>query len=113
MFDVLAKKHEFVATLKEIVDLFREMSSQPSRSLRHEAIKYIYTKQMKEGTSVRECVLDMMMHFNIIKVNGGPINEENQVSFILQPLPKNFVPFQMNTSLNKIEFTLTTLLNEP
>ncbi|KAA0068059.1 gag/pol protein [Cucumis melo var. makuwa] len=67
---------------------------------------------MKEGTSVREHVLDMMMHFNIAEVNGGPINEANQVSFILQSLPKSFVPFQTNVSLNKIEFTLTTLLNE-
>ncbi|TYK19205.1 gag/pol protein [Cucumis melo var. makuwa] len=33
---------------------------------------------MKEGTSVREHVLDMMMHFNIAEVNGGPINEANQ-----------------------------------
>ncbi|KAA0036737.1 gag/pol protein [Cucumis melo var. makuwa] len=31
---------------------------------KHKAIKYIYTKQMKEGTSIREHVLDMMMHFN-------------------------------------------------
>ncbi|KAA0036106.1 gag/pol protein [Cucumis melo var. makuwa] len=40
---------------------------------------------MKEGTSVREHVLDMMMHFNIADTNA---------------------------SLNKIEFNLTTLLNE-
>ncbi|TYK28994.1 gag/pol protein [Cucumis melo var. makuwa] len=40
---------------------------------------------MKERTSIREHVLDMMMHFNIAETNA---------------------------SLNKIEFTLTTLLNE-
>ncbi|KAA0047411.1 gag/pol protein [Cucumis melo var. makuwa] len=45
-------------------------------------------------------------------VNGGHINEANQVSFILHSFPKSFVPFQTNASLNKIEFTLTTLLNE-
>ncbi|KAA0047525.1 gag/pol protein [Cucumis melo var. makuwa] len=32
----------------------------------------------KEGASVREHVLDMMMHFNIAEVNDGPINEANQ-----------------------------------
>ncbi|TYK02478.1 gag/pol protein [Cucumis melo var. makuwa] len=67
---------------------------------------------MKEGTSVREHVLDMMMHFNIAEVNGGVIDEANQVSFILESLPKSFIPFQKNASLNKIEFNLTTLLNE-
>ncbi|TYJ98799.1 gag/pol protein [Cucumis melo var. makuwa] len=77
-----------------------------------QAIKYIYTKCMKEGTSVREHVLDMMMHFDNAEVNGGAIDEANQVSFILESLPKSFIPFQTNSSLNKIEFTLTTLLNE-
>ena len=67
---------------------------------------------MKEGTSVREHVLDMTMHFNIAKVNGGAIDEANQVSFILKSLLKSFIPFQTNVSLNKIEFNLTTLLNE-
>ncbi|KAA0032280.1 gag/pol protein [Cucumis melo var. makuwa] len=67
---------------------------------------------MKEGTSVREHVLDMMMHFNIAEVNGGAIDEANQVSYILESLPKSFIPFQTNVSLNKIEFNVTTLLNE-
>ncbi|TYK03174.1 gag/pol protein [Cucumis melo var. makuwa] len=112
MSDVLAKKHESLATAKEIMDSLKGMFRQPEWYLRHEAIKYIYTKRMKEGTSVREHVLDMMMHFNIAEVNGGAIDEANQVSFILESLPKSFIPFQMNASLNKIEFNLTTLLNE-
>ncbi|KAA0046778.1 gag/pol protein [Cucumis melo var. makuwa] len=60
------------------MDSLREMFGQSSWSLRHEEFKYIYTKQMKEGTSIREHVLDMMMHFNIVEVNDGPINEANQ-----------------------------------
>ncbi|KAA0042323.1 gag/pol protein [Cucumis melo var. makuwa] len=60
------------------MDSLREMFGQPSWSLRHKAIKYIYTKQMKEGTFVKEHVLDMMMHFNIAEVNDDPINEANQ-----------------------------------
>ncbi|KAA0066985.1 gag/pol protein [Cucumis melo var. makuwa] len=112
MSDVLAKKHESLATTKEIMDELTAMFGQPEWSLRHEAIKYIYTKRMKEGTSVREYVLDMMMHFTITEVNGGAIDEANQVSFILKSLPKSFISFQTNVSLNKIEFNLTTLLNE-
>ncbi|TYK03715.1 gag/pol protein [Cucumis melo var. makuwa] len=112
MSDVLAKKHESLAMAKEIMDSLKGMFGQPEWSLRHEAIKYIYTKRMKEGTSVTEHVLDMMMHFNIVEVNGGAIDEANEVSFILESLPKSFIPFQMNACLNKIEFNLTTLLNE-
>ena len=77
MPNVLTKKHEFISMAKEIKDSLREVFGQPEWSLRHEAIKYIYTKHMKEGTFVREHVLDMMMHFNIAKVNGGAINEAN------------------------------------
>ncbi|TYK11933.1 gag/pol protein [Cucumis melo var. makuwa] len=112
MFDVLAKKHESLAMAKEIMDSLKGMFGQLEWSLKHEAIKYIYTKRMKEGTFVREHVLNMMMHFNIAEVNGGAIDEANQVSFILESLPKSFIPFQTNASLSKIEFNLTTLLNE-
>ncbi|TYK23424.1 gag/pol protein [Cucumis melo var. makuwa] len=112
MSDVLAKKHESLATPKEIMDSLKGMFGQPEWFLRHEAIKYIYTKRMKEGTFVREHVPDMMMHFNIAEINRGAIDEANQVSFILESLLKSFIPFQTNASLNKIEFNLTILLNE-
>ncbi|TYK05033.1 gag/pol protein [Cucumis melo var. makuwa] len=112
MFDVLTKKHESLATAKEIMDSLKGMLGQVEWSIRQEAIKYIYTERMKKGTSVKEHVLDMMMHFNIAEVNGGAIDEANQVSFILESLPKSFIPFQTNASLNKIEFNLTILLNE-
>ncbi|KAA0032954.1 gag/pol protein [Cucumis melo var. makuwa] len=112
MTDVLANKHKFLAIAKEIMDALKEIFGQPEWSLRHEAIKYIYTKRMKKGTFVREHVLDMMIHFNIAEVNGGAIDEANQVSFILESLLKSFMPFQRNASLNKIEFNLTTFFNE-
>ncbi|KAA0064270.1 gag/pol protein [Cucumis melo var. makuwa] len=79
MSDVLAKKHKSLATAKEIMDSLKGMFGQPEWSLTHEAIKYIYTKHMKKGTSVREHVLDMMMHFNIAEVNGGAIDKANQI----------------------------------
>ncbi|KAA0053088.1 gag/pol protein [Cucumis melo var. makuwa] len=77
MFHILEKKHESLATVKEIMDSLRVMFEQPKWFLRHESIKYIYTKRMKEGTSVRERVLDIIMHFNITEVNGGFIEEAN------------------------------------
>ncbi|KAA0035908.1 gag/pol protein [Cucumis melo var. makuwa] len=41
MSDVLAKKHESLATAKKIMDSLKGMFGQPEWSLRHEAIKYI------------------------------------------------------------------------
>ncbi|KAA0062557.1 gag/pol protein [Cucumis melo var. makuwa] len=77
MFDVLAKKHEPLTTAKETMDSLKAMFGQPERSLRHKAIKHIYIKPMKEGTSIKEHVLNMMMHFNSAEVNGGAIDEAN------------------------------------
>nr|WP_277543858.1 hypothetical protein [Halomicroarcula sp. FL173] len=42
---------------------------------------------MKEGTSVREHVLDMMVHFNVAEENEAVIDEKSQVSFIMMSLP--------------------------
>ncbi|KAA0046140.1 gag/pol protein [Cucumis melo var. makuwa] len=78
MSDVLAKKHESLATVKEIMDSLKTMFGQSEWFLRHEEIKYIYTKRMKEGTFIREHVLDMMIHFNIVEVKGGAIDDANQ-----------------------------------
>ena len=41
---------------------------------------------MKEETSVREHVLDMMVYFILVEVNGVGIDEKSQVSFILESL---------------------------
>ena len=79
--DVLSKKNEDMMT-KEIMD------SLPS--VRHDVIKYIYNSCMKEGTFVREHVLDMMVHFYLSKVNGAIIDEKSQFSFILESLLKSF-----------------------
>ncbi|KAA0060522.1 gag/pol protein [Cucumis melo var. makuwa] len=73
------------------------MFGQPEGSLRHEVIKYIYTKRMKEGTSVREHVLDMMMHFNIAEVNGGAIDEANQENSSWKKLYEGEITLKVGT----------------
>ena len=67
---------------------------------------------MKEGTLVREHVLDMMVHFNVAEENEVVIDEKSQVSFIMESLPKSFFQFRTNVIMNKIEYNLTALLNE-
>ena len=52
MSDGLVKKRESLAMAKEIMDSLRKMFGQHLWSVRHKEIKYIYTKKMKEGTSI-------------------------------------------------------------
>ncbi|KAA0035260.1 gag/pol protein [Cucumis melo var. makuwa] len=97
MTDVLAKKHKFLATAKNIIDALKAMFGRPEWSLRHEAIKYIYTKRMKKRTSVREHVLDMMMHFNIVEVNSGAIDEANQENNSWKTLSEGEITLKVGT----------------
>ncbi|XP_038896580.1 uncharacterized protein LOC120084835 [Benincasa hispida] len=76
--DVLARKHESVRTTKEIMESLRGMFKQLSFSLRHDAIKNVYNCHMKERASVREHVLDMMVHFNVAEVNSAVVDEKSQ-----------------------------------
>ena len=53
-----------------------------------------------------------MVQFNVIEINDAVIDEQSQVSFILKSLPKSFLQFCNNAIMNKIVYTITTLLNE-
>ena len=101
-----------MGTAKEIMQSLKGMFGQTSFSLRHDAIKYVYNCRMKEGTSGREHVLGVMVHFNVAEVNGAVIDEKSQVNFIMESLPKSFFQFRTNAMMNKIEYNLTALHNE-
>ena len=62
--------------------------------------------------SVWEYVLNMVVHFNVVKMNEVAIDEANQVIFILESLLETFLQFRSNVVMNKIAYTITTLLNE-
>ncbi|TYK23823.1 gag/pol protein [Cucumis melo var. makuwa] len=67
MSDVLAKKHESLAT------------------------------RIKEGTSITEHVLDMMMHFNIAEVKGGAIDDVNQENSSWKRLSEGEITLKVGT----------------
>ncbi|KAA0041279.1 gag/pol protein [Cucumis melo var. makuwa] len=103
MSDILSKKHEIMVTARQIMDSLREMFGQSSIQIKQEAIKYLYNARMKEGQSVREHVLNMIVNFNVAQMNGAVFDEKSQVSYILKSLPKNFLQFCSNVEMNKIE----------
>jgi uncharacterized NAD(P)/FAD-binding protein YdhS len=78
--DILAKKHESMVSARDIMDSLRGMFGQASTHLKHDALKFIFNARMKEGSSVREHVLNMMVHFNVAEMNGAVIDEASQVS---------------------------------
>ncbi|XP_022158062.1 uncharacterized protein LOC111024637 [Momordica charantia] len=116
--DVLAKKHENSVITKEIMDSLQSMFGQPSSQARHEALNSIYNSRMKKDSSVREHVLNLMVHFNVAESNMTVIDEQSQVCFILESLPKTFLPFCSNAEIDSLrqfdarEMTLKVRIGE-
>ncbi|KAL5773620.1 hypothetical protein ACOSP7_013254 [Xanthoceras sorbifolium] len=46
------------------------------------------------------------------EINGGAFDEPSQMSIILMTLSKSFDQFKSNYRINKLQFSLTQLLNE-
>ncbi|XP_038896470.1 uncharacterized protein LOC120084725 [Benincasa hispida] len=85
---VLAKKHEAMVSGWEIMKSLREIFGQPATH--------------SEGASVREHVLDMMVHFNMVEMNGVVMNEASQISLILETLLKSYLQFHSNAVMNEV-----------
>lgn len=62
-------------TACQIMELLCEMFGQKSSQLKHDALKFIFNARRREGISVQEHVLDMMVHFNVAEVNVAIIDK--------------------------------------
>ncbi|TYK25814.1 gag/pol protein [Cucumis melo var. makuwa] len=68
----------------------RKMFGQASYQIKHDALKYIYNARMNEGASVREHVLNMMVHFSVAEMNVVVINEASQGEAIIATSTRKF-----------------------
>ena len=59
-----------------MVQSTQEMFGKPSEQVKHEAPKYIMNALMKEGTSVREHVLNMMFKTAASRKSKGIISKD-------------------------------------
>ena len=67
--------------------------------------------KMTEETPVRDHVLKMFDHLNTLEILGGEIDVESQIDIIFESHLDFFNQFKLNYSMNKIDFTLSELLN--
>ncbi|XP_038904503.1 uncharacterized protein LOC120090875 [Benincasa hispida] len=89
LFEVLAKKHETMITACYIMNSLCDMFGKPSSQIMHDALTFIFTTRMTEGSSVTEHVLNMTNHFNITEMNRSLINEPNQTFESLMKAKRN------------------------
>ncbi|XP_042047217.1 uncharacterized protein LOC121793074, partial [Salvia splendens] len=112
MSSVLKHQHSAMETATEIMQNLKNLFGTQNRTAKSQTFRSIMSKTMKEGSSVRDHVLEMMGHLNQIEVLGGTIDPESQVTIILQSLPPSFQQFKLNFEMNKMNYTLAELLTE-
>ncbi|XP_038719855.1 uncharacterized protein LOC120012495 [Tripterygium wilfordii] len=75
-------------------------------------MKQLWGTQMKKGTSIREHIMKMMSLLNEFEVLGFDIDGESQKISVSNHYRSLFENFQMNYNMNKLQYSLSKLLNE-
>ncbi|RVX02180.1 Retrovirus-related Pol polyprotein from transposon TNT 1-94 [Vitis vinifera] len=112
MSNVLQHQHQKMDTTYDILENLKEMFGDQTSAARQNALREILTSKMEEGTQVRTHVLKMMSLLNDMEVLGAEVDKATQIEMVLNTLPPSFQQFRLNYNMNKMDFTLSKLLNE-
>ncbi|KAL6346158.1 hypothetical protein AAG906_027888 [Vitis piasezkii] len=112
MSNVLQHQHQKMDTAYDILENLKEMFGDQTSAARQNALREILTSKMEEGTQVRTHVLKMMSLLNDMEVLGAEVDKATQIEMVLNTLPPSFQQFRLNYNMNKMDFTLSKLLNE-
>ena len=112
MSSVLQSQNESFATSYEIMENLKEMFGDQNRASRQVIMKTLMNAHMPEGTPVRDHVLKMMSLLGEMTTLGARVDEETQTDIVLQSLPESSSAFRLNYNMNKMSYSLSTLLKE-
>ena len=89
----------------------KELYGEQSRTTRYKISKQLFRARMTEGTSVRTYVLKMIDLITCLGQLGFAMDGELSQNLILQSLPDSFSQFVINYHMNKLNTSLSKLLN--
>ena len=112
MSDVLRAKFENQESAMEILDSLQEMFGQKNEQACIEITGKYTTARMKTGTPVRDHVMMMTNYFTEAELHGAEIDQVTQVGIILKFLSPDFIQFNSNYIMNKLNYSVSQLLNE-
>lgn len=112
MSNVLQHQHQKMDTAYDMLANLKEMFGDQTSAAKQNALREILTSKMEEGTPVRTHVLKMMSLLNDMEVLGAVVDQTTQIEMVLNTLPASFQQFRLNYNMNKMDFTLSKLLNE-
>ena len=112
MENMLQQQHSAMETAADILFNLAEMFADQGRQARQEAMRKLMNCRMKQGTSVRVHMLEVIGLLNELEVKGAEIDGETQVYMAIETLSDAFDAFRLNYSMNKLNYTLTQLMKE-
>lgn len=77
-----------------------------------QALKPIVNTKKVEGTHIREHMVKMIEHFNVMKILRIEIDGETKVAMVLETLPDSLKQFKLNYTMNKMLLTLPKIMKK-
>ncbi|XP_020082582.1 uncharacterized protein LOC109706190 [Ananas comosus] len=111
MSNELQRQHEHMNSASAILLHLQELYGEQSRSTGYEISKRLFRARMFDGQSVNHHCLKMIEDIEELPKLGLRMDADLQTDLILQSLPDSFSQFIMNFQMNKIQCTLSELLN--
>ena len=112
MSDVLRAKFENNDSAVDILDSLQEMFGQKNEQACIEITGKYTTARMKTGTPVTDHVMMMTNYFTEAELHRAKIGQVTQVGIILNSLSLDFIQFNSNYIMNKLNYSVSQLLNE-
>ena len=110
--EVLQSQHQSMSTSSVILLSLQEIFGVHSRSAKEMVIKQIMNTRMSKGTSMRDHMIKMIRLFNELGDLSADIDWETQNNIVLETLPPSFNHFELNYSMDKLEWSLTELMQQ-
>ncbi|XP_037493734.1 uncharacterized protein LOC119370194 [Jatropha curcas] len=110
--NVLQHQYQKMDITYDILENLKEIFGDQTSAIKQNALREILTSKMEEGTPIRTHVLRMMSLLNDKEVLGAEVDKTTQIEMVLNTLPADFQQFRLNYNMNKMDFTLSKLLNK-
>ncbi|KAL5857343.1 hypothetical protein ACOSQ3_004801 [Xanthoceras sorbifolium] len=99
-------------TAADIMMSLEEMFTMRSKTTKREAMTAFMNLRMKPGQAVKDHMMKVIAHLNIIELNGVEIDSETKIDKIVNLLLDSFDQFKLDYSLNNKEYTLQGLMQD-
>ncbi|XP_068339046.1 uncharacterized protein [Pyrus communis] len=111
MNEELQRQHEGMDSAFSIILHLTELYGEGTRNRRFNTVCELVKTKMVKGAPVHQHVLKMIGFIEQLENLGTPLDGELAQDFILASLPDSFSQFVMNYNMNKMDHTLSELLN--